>query len=110
MRFNETGFCLEAGFSPTCALVCVQSRNMDAGGKKRFRWNEQRMLEVLQSMRDNHAAYKLAKRQGTVQDFFNNMGTPYEIAGTVVENMLKNLAKKYRSAVKDINWHEKHGG
>jgi hypothetical protein len=69
--------------------------------KKRFRCNEQKMLDVLQYLRDHHAKYKQAKRLGTVQEFFNTAGMPYDVAGTVVENMVKNLAKEYRTAVKD---------
>lgn len=76
-----------------------------SGQPKRFKWTAERMLTCLRYLIDHHAEFTTAKRRGTLDVFFEQTGAAtaadLNIDKTVIENLLKNLAKEFRAVVKE---------
>ena len=65
---------------------------MTTGQKKRFRWREETMVSVLKYMIDQHKEFISAKKNGSTQTFFNEVGKIVGTEGSVVDNMLNATA------------------
>lgn len=69
--------------------------------KKRFQWTNENRVQVLEYMIDHHGDFLRAKKNALVHDFYSAVGDHIGTAGDVVENMLKNIGKEYRDALKE---------
>ena len=64
--------------------------------KKRFQWTADNRISVLNQLIEKHEDWKRAKRNGVVQDFYDEVGMVVGAEGSVVQTMLKNLGTDYR--------------